>query len=738
MDAADPGRRTDAAVWLERAHALLMLLPAAALLWPGSGAPLAGDPNPELTGAAVAAIAAIPALALTLVRGAQQRAPWAFAFVAFVCIGFVSLLVAPPTDTLEASRAMLLATTGLALLLSGASLEDVGRATLVRGLVVVALFALAPALYGVTPRYSGMLGNTGSTSEIAALGALAGVALFAKSNGIWRWTGLAAVALDALYCGLAPVFAGAVVLALALAITLVTSAKQRAFVGVLALIAAFAFVGARLALTDTPGKPATAQASDTGGANVRRLIWQRTAAMIGDHALLGTGPGQFAAVFPPYRDEREIELSTHGRRIAQETEVEHAHNDWLQAFADAGSLGGLAWLVFAGAIVWRSLRALRGEDDDRAALGLVALGVLCNSALREPLFWNPASSSAAFAVFGALLRPSVVEPRALTRRVAPVVVALAVLCVQVPRAQRIRRYGAAMAAYLVDKQPEQLAIARNACPDSSVVRSFDAREIDGRDDPKLRAQVIEAWRAVLATRPHRFEALVDLGIALAAEERVDETRAIWRQALELDPKNPTLLRNLARFEALVGDIDQALHWLRVAESERDGSASVADVELAGSLRALGAAALREVRIERGWQIFSRSGARFEKLDADLAYQLAHDASLALDDEQASALEGSAHVMWARAHAATGDAAAAVRSYRQAKRCLNLELDKHAPARWHASLHLELAAALCLDGKLDDARRELDSVVHSVSDLVRLPAWAGQALMSANLLGGGAQ
>jgi hypothetical protein len=95
-------------------------------------------------------------------------------------------------------------------------------------------------------------------------------------------------------------------------------------------------------------------------------------------------------------------------------------------------------------------------------------------------------------------------------------------------------------------------------------------------------------------------------------------------------------------------------------------------------------------------------------------------------------------MWARAHAATGDAAAAVRSYRQAKRCLNLELVKNAPARWHASLHLELAAALCLDGKLDDARRELDGVVHSVSDLVRLPAWAGQALMSANLLGGGAQ
>jgi O-antigen ligase/tetratricopeptide (TPR) repeat protein len=726
MDAADPGRPTDRARWIERTHALLMLLPAATLLWPGDRAPLAGDPNPELTGAAVAAIAAIPALAMTLLR-AQQLPRSAAALVAFICIGFVSLLIRPPTDTLEASRAMLLATTGFALFVCGSSLGEIGRATLVRGLVVIALLALAPALYGVTASYSGMLGNTGSTSEIALLGALAGVALFAKSSGVWRWIGLATVALDAFYCGLAPVFAGALVLAIALAITLVSSAKRRAFVGVLALIAAFAFGGARLALTDTPGKPASAQASDTGGASVRRLIWQSTAAMIGDHALLGVGPGQFAAAFPPYRDPREIELSTHGRRIAQETEVEHAHNDWLQPFADAGLLGGLAWIVFAAAIVLGSVRALRGEDDDLAALGLVAVGVLCNSALREPLFWNPASSSAAFGVFGALLRPAAVVPRPLKVRLAPVVVALAVLCVQVPRALGIRRYGAAMAAYLVDKKPEQLALARSACPDSSVVRSFDAREIDGRNDPKLRAQVIEAWRAVLATRPHRFEALMNIGIALAADERVEETRTTWKHALELDAKNPNLLKDLARFDALVGEIGQAQHWLRVAGLDGESS-----------LRALGAAALRESRIERGWQLFALADPRFAKLDADLAYQLAHDPKLALDDEQANALEGSAHVMWARAHAAGGDAAAAVRSYRQAKRCLNLELDKNAPPRWHASLRLELAAALCLADKQDEARQELAGVVHGTCEWVRLPEWAGRALMHAGLLGGDAQ
>ena len=45
--------------------------------------------------------------------------------------------------------------------------------------------------------------------------------------------------------------------------------------------------------------------------------------LVASHALLGAGPGQFAAAFPPYRSAREIEISTHGRTLTgQETEVE--------------------------------------------------------------------------------------------------------------------------------------------------------------------------------------------------------------------------------------------------------------------------------------------------------------------------------------------------------------------------------------------------------------------------------
>ena len=128
MSAQVHSAQESVAPWLEPVHALLLLLPAAVLLWPGADAPLAGDPNPELTGAAIASIATIPALAMTLLRRAQPRAPWAAALLAFIVLGFLSLRVTPPSDTLAASRARLVLVTGFASLLSASSLGAIGRA----------------------------------------------------------------------------------------------------------------------------------------------------------------------------------------------------------------------------------------------------------------------------------------------------------------------------------------------------------------------------------------------------------------------------------------------------------------------------------------------------------------------------------------------------------------------------------------------------------------------------------
>jgi O-antigen ligase len=700
--------RDDGPPALEHLHAIAMLAPAVVLLWPGRDGTLAGDPQPELTGAAIAALATVPALLLALLRGVRASAPWSAAFAGFAAVQLIAMLVHAPSDTLEASRAMLLLTTAFALLVCGATLGEVGCRTLARGSTVLTLFALIPALFGVTQRYSGMLGNTGSTSEVALIGAVAGAWMFVEDETQWRWLGGLAALAQATYCGVAPVFAGA----------LVVRSRGRRFWSVLLGIAlGVAFFGgsfARSVASELLPDTSPGASRDTGGASVRALIWKSTLSMVGEHALLGVGPGQFAVEFPPFRESREIEISSHDRQLAgQETEVEHAHDDYLQAFADAGAIGGLAFLAFVGAVAWRAWRALRARDMSSSAIALAALAVLANSVLREPLLWNPASSSVAFAVFGALLGSSSARPLAI--RIAPALIALAAIAVQAPRALRIARLGSALSDYLVVHDDSTLARARAACPDSVAVRSIDARAASG-------ASAIVAWNSVLALRPHRFEALVDLGIEQARLGHAERARELWKHALEVDPSNPDLPRNFARMEALIGDVDESVQWcerVRFAVPEM--------------FRQWATEAIYAFDLDRGRALLARASDKFAQLDAEHAYQLSRDETLKLPERTASALQGLARIEWARQQAISGATAESVRSYRQAKRNLQIEVNPEAPQRWAPRLRLELAAALCLDKKAGEARRELDSVEFSTRDVDALPKWAGDALRSEGLL-----
>jgi len=91
----------------------------------------------------------------------------------------------------------------------------------------------------------------------------------------------------------------------------------------------------------------------------------------------------------------------------------------------------------------------------------------------------------------------------------------------------------------------------------------------------------------------------------------------------------------------------------------------------------------------------------------------------------------ANQLWAREHAAAGRPHDAVRLYRQAlavsRRYAALEFG--APA-----VRLELAGALVLDGDEQGARTTLGALVPTPAELIALPAWAGQALLDAGLLG----
>lgn len=95
-------------------------------------------------------------------------------------------------------------------------------------------------------------------------------------------------------------------------------------------------------------------------ASMRRDTWR----IFLHHPLIGTGLGTLQIVYPPYE-------SLYDGKI-----VNHAHNDYLEALAETGILGGLCCGWFLGVLFRESLRRLRQSHNSFAGAlhlsGLVA------------------------------------------------------------------------------------------------------------------------------------------------------------------------------------------------------------------------------------------------------------------------------------------------------------------------------------------------------------------------------
>jgi O-antigen ligase len=92
-----------------------------------------------------------------------------------------------------------------------------------------------------------------------------------------------------------------------------------------------------------------------------------------DHPILGTGLGTLQIVFPPYETLYDGKI------------VNHTHNDYLEALAETGLLGGLCCAWFFGVMVIQSLkRAQQLNHSFAGALQLAGL-VACTGFLVHAL-----------------------------------------------------------------------------------------------------------------------------------------------------------------------------------------------------------------------------------------------------------------------------------------------------------------------------------------------------------------
>lgn len=84
-----------------------------------------------------------------------------------------------------------------------------------------------------------------------------------------------------------------------------------------------------------------------------------------DHPVLGTGLGTLQIVFPPYETNYDGKI------------VNHSHNDYLEALAETGTLGGLCCSWFLGVLLFGSIRNISKANNTFAATLQLSALVAC-------------------------------------------------------------------------------------------------------------------------------------------------------------------------------------------------------------------------------------------------------------------------------------------------------------------------------------------------------------------------
>ncbi|MFT4542485.1 MAG: O-antigen ligase/tetratricopeptide (TPR) repeat protein [Planctomycetota bacterium] len=734
---------------MDATRAWASLLPAIVL----AGTALHGVPSADSSGAGWVTLAAMPAAALLIASHWKRRLqalPLFFALLAL--IEWARVATDGPFDSFEADRTWMLLVTGLVMMLSGASLKARGRAIYLRGLVILSALWLAGAAIdtwlSATRAWSGVLENTGDLAAAALPGALIAMVGAGRVGAAALLPALGWVA----YVLAVPVHGSAIAGALALILLITQRLKQtqdpvwkRAlfFLTVLVLLGPASGLMTRssssvesTASTSIDKAPTDAEDDSLGGVAFRLRTWARLPALLATVPLTGVGPGQVSANFGLYRSPQDIEDSSFGRRAPYDTVVESLHNDWLELFAQLGLPGGLVALAFLLLALRAALRSLRSGDAMRSAAGLATLGLLAQMLTSSTLLQAPASSVIAFALIGIVFaHESTSIERPLSRvlyRALPVLVLLLALgsCM---RAMDFIKHGRALAALsssaLVKKdgivghsaqaKASSLEHALAACPDSPLALTEQAalrRSIAAPLDKQR-----EAWERVLQHRPHQLEALVALANLHARSREFSRARELYEDAALVDANNPALLQSRLMLAIDVGGSDELIERLLAA---RPGT-----LIPMSWLRERAANCLRDGRPSVANSLLQVVDSRLSVWTGEEAYALERE----FTDSDGLLAEGMltwAHQAWARAHIDAGAPEVAVRSYRQSLRASRAQPESKPGA---PAIRLELAAALLLADRRDDAAIELQNWRPEAISLRELPEWAGQALLNSGLL-----
>lgn len=424
---------------------------------------------------------------------------------------------------------------------------------------------------------------------------------------------------------------------------------------------------------------------------VRLRIWAGSVRVMRSFAPFGTAIGHFAIGFAPFRDPRELDITTHHRRDSAESVVDVAHNDAIQLITETGVLGILAIIAIASGILhfWRSRFFSATPNTVAASAGLAALFICCM--FHSPFYENAAAACTGFVFLGIVGAADGGVPERLHGITGRMIGIVMILCA--PWALVVT--GSALTADVnmiierLDPQPGAARLERALLynPLDEHIPLTLARRLD--NEGNIQGALI-AWMEADRRRPFLFESKFQTGVLLAKLGAFDKAMLAFNSCVMLDREHPKLAYNRALVARDLGED------LAAAKLLKEAIQLGIDPE---TLKIWGMAFFEKKELNKA-RIYLNLWVAEKPGDADV-WSMLGQASLQLKDRASAGVElANAHRIYALEFLRAGNFDAAARSTRQ--------YYNWAAANDAGPALLDAAIALA-SGHRENAKKSLDRI-----------------------------